>query len=322
MKFFTFLTFLCLTAAELSGQLKNDPGFSETGITLATPTGDISGTLTIPHNLKVSPIVIIIAGSGPTDRDGNNPAGLQTNAYKLLASGFARNSISTLRYDKRGIGMSKSAMKQESDIRFEDYINDVTAWIAMLKSDKRFSKIFVLGHSEGSLIGLAAGNRVNTAGFISVSGAGKSADKILQEQLKSKLPQPLLVESDRILDSLRKGKTVADVNPNLIALYRPSVQPYLISWMKFDPAKEIRSLKIPVMIIQGTTDLQIMVNDARLLADSKPDAKLLIIDGMNHVLKESDSNVQNNMATYKNPDLPLKPGLVDAIADFINSAKQ
>lgn len=127
--------------------------------------------------------------------------------------------------------------------------------------------------------------------------------------------------SNKILDSLKIGKTVSNVNPNLVSLYRPSVQPYMISWIKYDPTKEIGKLKIPVLIIQGTTDLQVTVDDSKSLSAANTNAKLLIIENMNHTLKESDSDIQKNMATYNNPDLPLKEGLTDDIVNFINSTK-
>jgi pimeloyl-ACP methyl ester carboxylesterase len=293
--------------------------FSQSELVLGTSSGEIYGTLTIPDNKKTSPVVLIIAGSGPTDRDGNSHMGLQTNVYKMLSESFATNGISALRFDKRGIGKSNPAMTSESDLRFETYINDVVSWISFLKSDKKFSSVFVLGHSEGSLIGMIAAKQTDVAGFISISGVGESADEILQKQLKTKLPPQLLDESNKILDSLRIGKTVSNVNPDLGALYRPGIQPYLISWMKYDPANEISKLEIPVLIIQGTTDLQVTVNDAKLLSSAKPDAKLRIIENMNHVLKESDSDIQKNMATYSNPNLPLIPGLTDEIVNFIKT---
>ena len=321
MKRLSFIIALNILSICLFAQAKNDTVFSESEVVLKTSTGEIYGTLAIPSNVKVSPVVLIIAGSGPTDRDCNSPMGIQTNAYKMLSESFAKNGISTLRFDKRGIGKSKPAMSSESELRFETYINDVIAWISLLKSDKRFSSIIILGHSEGSLIGMIAAEKTNVGGFISIAGVGKSADKVLQEQLKTKLPPQLLDESNKILDSLKIGKTVSNVNSNLVALYRPSVQPYMISWIKYDPAKEIGKLKIPVLIIQGTTDLQVTLNDSKLLTVAKPDAKVLIIENMNHVLKESDSDMQKNMATYRNPELPLKAGLTDDIVNFIKTKK-
>ena len=294
---------------------------SETDIVLKTTTGDIYGTLTVADNTKPTPIVLFIAGSGPTDRDCNSALGLKTNAFKMMAQELAKSGISSLRFDKRGIGQSKGAMTSESDLRFETYIKDVVDWISLLKSDKRFSSVIVMGHSEGSLIGMIAAGQTKVAGFISIAGVGKPADKILQEQLKTKLPLPLLEESNRILDSLKAGKTVAKVNPTLISIYRPSVQPYMISWIKYDPAKEISKLKIPVMIIQGATDLQVSVADAKLLSAARPDARLLILEKMNHVLKETDADIQKNMATYQNPALPLNAGLAEGIVQFIKGKK-
>jgi uncharacterized protein len=321
MKILSCFIALNLMAAGLLAQTKSDSLFSESEMILKTSTGDIYGTLTVPINLKTSPLVLIIAGSGPTDRDCNSIMGIKTNAYKMLAENFAEKGISTLRFDKRGIGQSKAAMTSESDLRFETYINDVLAWVSYLKTDPRFSKIILLGHSEGSLIGMAAAEQTDIAAFISVAGAGKPADQILKDQLKTKLPPALMDQSNKILDSLKMGLTVTNVDPGLVSLYRPSVQPYMISWLKYDPALIISELKIPVLIIQGTTDLQVSVDDARLLAAAKPEAKLLIIENMNHVLKESDTDVQKNIATYKNPELPLKQGLVDEIVSFIEKGK-
>lgn len=317
MKLITFIIAFNIILPGLFAQNKIDTPLSESEMVLKTATGNIYGTLTVPANTTTSPIVLIIAGSGPTDRDCNSPAGIHTNAYKMLAEGFSKNNISTLRFDKRGIGKSKPAMTSESDLRFETYIKDVVDWILLLKADKRFSKVIILGHSEGSLMGMIAAEQAKAGAFISISGPGKSADKILQEQLKTKLPPQLMMESIKILESLKKGETVTDVSTSLATMYRPSVQPYMISWIKYDPAQEIKKLRVPVLIIQGNTDLQVTLNDAKLLAAAKPDAKLLIIDDMNHVLKESVANVTTNMATYTNPTLPLKAGLVDTLASFI-----
>jgi len=317
MKIISFIILNYLVLG-LSAQTRKDSIYIVSEKILKTSTGDIFGILTVPKNSKTSPLVIIIAGSGATDMDCNSPAGIQTNAYKMLAESFAANSISTFRFDKRGVGKSKSAVASEKELRFETYIKDVVSFISLFKKDNRFSKIIILGHSEGSLIGMIAAEQTNVSAFISISGAGKSADKVLQEQLRDKLPFQLLSESNRILDSLKAGKTVSKVSSDLLAIFRPGIQPYMISWIKYDPAKEISKLKIPVLIIQGTTDLQVTVNDAKLLSASKPDADLLIIDHMNHILKESDNDVNRNIATYSNPNLPLKSGLVEGIVSFIN----
>ncbi|GET34311.1 alpha/beta hydrolase [Prolixibacter bellariivorans] len=315
MKTLLLLTILIFAYAVSSAQ--GNTNNSESDMILKTSTGNIVGTVTVPQQENPMPVVIIIAGSGPTDRNGNSTIGLHTDAYKMLAEGLAQNDIASLRYDKRGISESKAAMRDESAIRFDTYVQDVVDWITKLKADKRFSKIYLLGHSEGSLIGMLAAEKDKVAGYISVSGAGRPMDEILREQLSNKLPPQLLSESDNILDSLKAGKTVDNVPHTLYALFRPSVQPYMISHMKYNPAKEIAKLKIPVLILQGTTDLQVPVSDARILKAAKPDAKLVVIDNMNHVMKASDNNQQHNLATYGNPDFPLKAGLMNNLVQFI-----
>jgi pimeloyl-ACP methyl ester carboxylesterase len=293
------------------------PVVSSIELTLKTPTGDLYGTYTGPRNVGIIPVVLIIPGSGPTDRDGNSLLGIQTNAYKLLAEELAKNKIASLRIDKRGIGKSKSAVKNESDMRFDTYVDDAAAWINSLKTEHNYEKVYVLGHSEGSLVGMLAAQREKISGFISLAGSGRSVDVLLREQLKS-LPLELLNEANMIMDSLKAGKTSSEVNPGLMAFFRPSVQPYMISWIKYDPAKEINKLNVPTLIIQGTNDIQVTKEDAILLSKSKPSATLLFLENMNHVLKDADTDLAENLATYKNPDLPINAQLIKVLTQFIS----
>lgn len=259
------------------------------------------------------PVALIIAGSGPTDRDGNNPM-MKNNSLKILASELSKNGIATLRYDKRGIAESKAAGKSESDLRFDDYVNDAKGWIQLLKQDKRFSKVIVIGHSEGSLIGMLAGTTANK--FISIAGAGQSADKILKEQLSSQ-PKEVQDLSFPMIDSLQNGKTIDNVPPILNSLFRPTVQPYMISWFKYDPQNEIKKLSIPTLILQGTNDIQVSVEDAKRLSNANPKAELVLIYNMNHIFRIIDGDRQINLATYSKGNLPIANELVKSITDFI-----
>jgi len=286
-------------------------------VTLKTASGDLEGTLITPSSNSLKTIALIIAGSGPTDRDGNNPA-MMNNSLKMLVNELDKNGIASLRYDKRGIGKSRQAGLKETDLRFENYINDVKAWINYLKNELKSNNIIVIGHSEGSLIGMVASQSNIVSKFISIAGAGQSADKIIREQLKSQ-PMSVSIPANTILDKLVKGDTVSDVPPILNSLFRPSVQPYIISWFKYDPQKEIAKLKIPVLIIQGTTDIQVGTDDANRLAKALPKAKLAIIEGMNHIMKQAPADRQMNIQTYTQPDLALKKELIDTIIPFINS---
>jgi len=285
-------------------------------ITLATKTGNIFGTLRLPATAGRVPVVIIIAGSGPTDRDGNSPLlPGKGNTQKLLASALAAGGIASVRYDKRGIGASRLALTSESDIRFEAYIDDAAAWVAMLRSDRRFSHVTIAGHSEGSLIGMVAARTAAADGFVSLEGAGRPSAAILREQLQ-KLPPATFAQADAIIASLQAGKTVSDVPPELMTLFRASVQPYLISWFRYDPAAEIAKLHIPVAIVQGTADVQVTMTDANALAGANPRAKLVVVPGMNHVLKHApDTSSQAAILSgYTDPALPVEPAVTDAVA--------
>jgi len=296
---------------------KADSSFTETPITLHTPTGDIFGTLTIPKANPVMPVVLMIAGSGPTDRNGNNPIvkGANNN-FKQIAEALAEAGIASLRFDKRGIAESAKAMKREADLRFDDYINDAEAWIDLLKKDKRFNKIVVIGHSEGSLVGMVAAK--HAAKYISIAGAGRSIDIILKEQLSSKPPEAREVYYS-VIDSMKAGIVVKNVKFQYYDLLRPSIQPYMISWIKYDPQVEIKKLTIPVLILQGTNDLQVKEEDAKKLAEAYPKATLLLVENMNHVSKIVTGDTDENIKAYGDPSLPIAPVLIKAIIDFIHA---
>jgi pimeloyl-ACP methyl ester carboxylesterase len=284
--------------------------------TLHTPTGDIYGTLLIPANRQGVPIVLIIAGSGPTDRNGNSSMGVTASPYGMLADSLFQHGIASLRYDKRGIAESAKAMRSESELTFRTYIDDAKDWIKWLRADHRFSRLIVLGHSEGSLIGMVAAGEGHADAYISVSGPGDRADRIISKQLHLQMPQ-MAEKADLLFDSLSKGHTVQEPGGTMNMLFRSSVQPYLISWFRYDPQQEIKKLKMPVLILQGTTDVQVSVADAQTLKQADPAATLVIINGMNHVLKASPADMQQNKATYSSPLLPLKPELVTAIDTFV-----
>jgi hypothetical protein len=296
-----------------------DPSLTESPISLKTVAGVISGTLTMPKDASGKiPVVLIIAGSGPTDRNGNSPQlQLRTNAYRELAEALGKSGIASVRYDKRMVGASQTGNK-ESDLRFEDYVDDAVGLIQMLNNDERFSKVIVLGHSEGSLVGMLACHDEPVKGYISIAGAGERADKILTEQMKSK-SETQQQHFKALLDTLKKGKTIDNVDPGLWFIARPTIQKYLMSWCRYDPQHEIRSVKVPTLIIQGTTDLQVNTSNAEKLKKGKSDAQLVIIPNMNHIMKEAPSDRDQNLATYNNPDLPLKAELVPDIVKFINS---
>jgi pimeloyl-ACP methyl ester carboxylesterase len=287
-------------------------GWTERAVMLGSDVAALHGTLALPDGTAPVPGVLIIPGSGPVDRDGNLP-GMVNNSLKQLAHGLAACGVASVRIDKRGIGASRTAGLHEEDLRFGTYIGDAIAWLGLLHAEPRISQTFLLGHSEGALVATLAAQRMTVAGLIIIAGAGEPAGKIIERQLADAGVFGTLQEaSRRILTALESGETVYDVPAELSAIFRPSVQPYLSSWLQLDPAAELARLQLPVMIVQVTAE------NARLLSIAYPGAQLVLIEGMNHVLKEVPIQRAANLASYADPGLPLSPELIRQVTSFLN----
>jgi pimeloyl-ACP methyl ester carboxylesterase len=275
-----------------------------TNYKIHTPEGDLAGTLVRPFH-KISrkpPVVLIIAGSGPTDRNGNSSQmGVATDCYRELADGLSMVDIASLRYDKRFVGESGGFKEPIDSLSFEDYVNDARACIRQLKADKDFSSVIVLGHSEGALIGAIAAREEKADGYISLAGAGVPAKVILLRQLE------------------RTGLDKAHAQKALDSLMDGSMRHYIASWNKYDPAREIARLQTRVEILQGLRDLQVDKEDAGKLSAAAPKAWLMYLDSMNHVLKTAPADRAGNLATYHDPAAHLYPGLVPVIESFIRA---
>lgn len=297
--------------------LLNNAEASSDPIVLETGRGTIYGTLEIPKGDDLVPVALIISGSGPTDRDGNNILAGKNNSLKFLAEGLALKGIATVRYDKRGVAGSAAAGIKEEDLRFDTYIQDAESWGNLLKKDQRFTRLVIIGHSEGALIGAITCRKIGAQGFVSIAGSGRPAFELIETQLKKNAPPDLLSESKIVLDQLRQGKTTEKISPSLMALFRLSVQPYLISWFSYSPEQELSQISVPSLIVQGTTDLQVGTSDAERLLKSNKLARPLILNGMNHVLKTVPDNIELQKKSYGDPNLPVSQELIDKIAVFI-----
>jgi len=303
---------LALAATLLTGPV-------ETAVALPAQPAPLHGTLLAPEG-PTRAVAVILPGSGPTDRNGNSPqTGISAQPYRLLARGLADEGIATIRIDKRGIGESAAAAPAEADLRISAYVEDTRAWAAEAAARTGQPCAWLIGHSEGALIAVAAadGHADSICGLILLSGAGRPAGAVLREQLGPQLSEPMKTQAFHALSELEAGRTVSDTPPALAALFRPSVQPYLISWLSLDPAALIAAWDGPVMIGQGTTDIQVSVVDAEAMAAAQPDARLVLWEGVNHILKTAPAARAANVATYMDPDLPLAPGIVDDVANFI-----
>lgn len=262
-------------------------------------------------------VILLIAGSGPTDRNGNSLGIAENNSLKFLAEDLASKDYNVFTYDKRVVNLIKNKTEIPT-LDFQHGIDDAKTVINFLKKDLKFKNIVVAGHSEGSLVGMIAAQN-NAAAFISLAGAGNTIDIILKEQLNKQAPM-FDDEVNRILESLKNGNKVTDVNPLLQTVFAEQNQPFLIEWIQLNPAREIAKLKMPVLIINGTTDLQVSENEAKILHKANPKSELFIIENMNHIFKDA-TNFNDNYRSYSNPDLPINKELVPIIVKFLQNNK-
>ncbi len=284
------------------------------------PQGELKGTWLSAGDS--TPVVLIVPGSGPTDRDGNNPLGVKAATYRLLAEGLAERGISSVRVDKRGMFGSAGAMPDANAVTIADYAADVHSWIGAIREKAGVSCVWVLGHSEGALVALQAGQMPDgICGLLLVSGPGRKLGDVLRAQLQGNPANaPYLPQMLNAIATLEAGGTVdtGSFPPAVAGLFAPAVQGFLRDLFSQDPANLIANAAVPVMILQGESDLQIGVGDARLLADARPDASLALIPHANHVLKVAPAgDFAANLSTYADPSLPLAPGVVDALAGFV-----
>jgi len=294
--------------------------FSETVLNAAGPKGPLKGTLRTP-NSKPTAVVLIVPGSGPTDRDGNNPLGVNGSPYRLLAEGLAAKGFATLRIDKRGMFDSAMAVEDANAVTIADYVEDVRAWVKVLRREMHTPCIWVLGHSEGGVVALASAQEQDVCGVVLIATPGRPMGEVLRVQLKANPANALLLnEALPIIDALEHQRRVdtTNIHPALQNLFNPEVQGFLINAFSYNPSLLISTISKPVLVLQGQRDLQVKETDARMLKAANPQASLIILPNMNHVMKEVTSGDRKaNIASYAEPALPLAPGLIDAIEHFL-----
>ena len=300
-------------------------------LTASGPEGTLRGTLTLPVADGAipdgTPVVLIVPGSGPTDRDGNSPFGISAASYALLAEALAERGIPSVRIDKRGMFGSADAIPNANEVTITAYGDDVLAWTRAIRERLPTTGggtrcVLPLGHSEGGLVVLAAIARLpDPCGLILVSTPGRPLGTVLRDQLHANPANaPILNEADEAITTLERGEQVnaSTLNPALQPLFAPEVQGFLIDAFGYDPAALIAETRVPVLIVQGMRDLQVGEVDARRLADSAPEAILSLVPDVNHVLKAvlSDDKAAN-LAAYADPDLPIAQDVVEAVTQFL-----
>ena len=284
------------------------------------PLGPLAGTL-LTAGPADAPVVLVIPGSGPTDRDGNSPMGVTANSYRLLAEALAAEGVSSLRIDKRGLVGSAGAVADGNAVTVADYVADTRAWIAVARERTGRPCVWLLGHSEGGLIALAAAREEGVCGLVLVATPGRPAGEVVREQLRANPANgPILADAERAVDRLEAGERVevSAMHPALQGLFKPAVQGFLVSLFALDPAQLIASAPGPILIVQGGRDMQVSMADAERLKAAAPAAELALFPTANHLLKDVASDDRAaNLATYSDPDRPLASGLAQRIAAFV-----
>lgn len=300
---------LLICFAFISMGFSQQPMFTEQEISI---DGKFEGTLMMPKTEK-PPLVVLLAGSGPLDKDGNTNF-LKGNMLKKLAEKLSENGIATFRYDKHSLRQIKKG-NYSLDYDFNVFIEDAKAALDYFSSKTEFSKSYVLGHSQGSLVGMVAANG-KADGFISVAGTGQPIDKVITYQINTTSPQ-FTEDAKRVFSILKEGKTTDDYPQALVSIFNKQTQPFMTSWIHYDPIVEIKKLDIPVLIINGTKDLQVSEDEANLLHEASPGSQVVIIEKMNHALVPIEGDRLENYKSYNEPHRKLSEELIVAVVGFL-----
>ena len=273
----------------------------------------VDGTLLLPNENRQAPLAILIADYGPVDRDGNQNFS-NNNALKKLAEALAVDGIASYRYDKRTFKLNRQRQPVNNTL-FDDFVSDADAVIEHFSDIEQFKDIYIIGHGQGSLVGMLATNE-HISGLISIGGSAQSIDDTIIEQVTS-MDDQLGKQAARIVADIKSGQTVSDIPQPLMSVFNKDVQKFMASWMQYDPKQVIAELTIPILIINGFKDLQVSIEEAELLKTSNKKVQLTVIDGMNHVFFKIDGDDLENSKSYNEPFRTISEELVEAIQNFI-----
>ncbi|MCX7768546.1 MAG: lysophospholipase [Flavobacteriales bacterium] len=300
------------------GRAQGNKTYRERPISIIHDGWRLYGTLTTPLKEEASIVALLLPGAGPTDRNGNSGATVAPATLRKLAIALASEGVASVRYDKRGVGESRDKILHEEQLRFSHYVEDAVAWIKKLKNMARFQRVVVIGHGEGALVGAMASTMEPPDACVSLCGPGRPADILLREQLAlNPLNKPWLTRCSTIIDSIKAGYRPSNIPPALHGPFRASIQPYLESLFAISPPKVFNLLHIPILIIGGSSDIQVQKVDFDSLCARVKQANCVYLEGMNHVLVESTPDYASNVATYLDPQKPLSRELVESIVKFV-----
>lgn len=286
------------------------------------PSGGIvlPGTLTVPVGRRGPTLAVIVAGSGPTDRNGNGPL-VQTDLYAQLAHQLAEHGVATLRYDKRGIGESARTLDHTA-LTLGDFVADVMAEARAVATDPRFSRVFLIGHSEGAGLVLQAANRgAPVAGIVIMSGVGRPLREVLHEQFAAAVDSLTVRRIDSAFVRYLGGDDVPDAPEIARPVLVPGYRRLMASMAAYDPEKEMAAVKVPALIVQGGMDIQVGMVDAERLRAAKPSADWLPIVSANHVYKAAAArDAAAQLPLYRDRTIPVVSELPEGIAAWMASA--
>ena len=286
------------------GQIKTED------ILLKNDSIELPGTLS--YTEEGTPLVIWIHGSGNIDRNGNQLPYVKANYIKQIRDSLNLKHIAFFSFDKR----TANAKNQKflKNITINNFVSDINLIIDHFKKDKRFTKIVTIGHSQGSLLGMLTSKKVDK--YISLAGPAESVDKTIIKQI-NKQSTVLAATAKAHFKELKETQNIKEINPMLISIFAPQNQSFMLSWMQYNPSEEIKKVKIPTLIINGTKDLQVSTNAAEELHQNCSNSKITLISNMNHVLKDI-KNDKDNLRSYSDPSTPLSKVLIEKIVEFIH----
>jgi pimeloyl-ACP methyl ester carboxylesterase len=280
----------------------------------AIRVGAINAVLTTPADVEKPPVALLIAGSGSTDHDGNGPQ-IKPATLKKLSEQLVARRIATLRYDKRGAGGWKPEFGRPEDFRFKDYVDDTVALVDYLRGSGKFSRIILVGHSEGGLVAILTARRVQIDGLVLLATAARRQGDLLKAQLEKKLAPDQFAPIAKAIDTIMSGGIVDPTPPGLPI--PPAMQPGIASAFVEDPITPLKLVVRPVLIAAGGRDRQIARLDFVALSTASPAAKTVWLAEMNHVLVDVADD-DDDLASYNQQERPLDSSLIDAVATFIH----
>jgi pimeloyl-ACP methyl ester carboxylesterase len=273
-------------------QIYTNPG--DEAATIPALGFNLGATLTRPKDGPPRlPVAILLAGSGIGDRDGT-AFGVPTLAQ--LAGRIADAGIMAVRFDKRGYGQSGGRAESATLTDYAEDVRAVVRWLSKRK-DVDTRRIAVVGHSEGAWVGMLAASREGKiAALVTLAGGGSTGADLILEQQQAALDQAALAPADRearvalqkqIHDAVVTGKGWEGVPP---AMRKQADTPWFQSVLTFDPAKVIRNVKQPILLVHGALDRQVPVPHAERLAElarkasKSKSVELVVVKGVNHLL--------------------------------------